>query len=124
MDSAASFSSATAFPPKQFKVGVISDGLSQDFEATLRILQSYQVRWVEIRKVWDKYNFARHWPVNPGHHSLWRESEKLTFAGATLPRPSVIWRKPLPLNPITLASITSWARLTLNPDGGMRGRGN
>jgi len=56
IDSAASFSSATASAPKQFKVGVISDGLSQDFEAALKILQSYQVRWVEIRKVWGKYN--------------------------------------------------------------------
>jgi len=56
MDGAAGFSFPTATAPKQFKLAVISDGLSQDFEAALKILQSYQIKWVEIRKVWDKYN--------------------------------------------------------------------
>jgi len=56
MNRAAGFSFASASAPKQFKVGVISDGLSQDFEAALKILKSYDVRWVEIRKVWNTYN--------------------------------------------------------------------
>ena len=56
MESAASWASATASAPKQFKLGVISDGLSQDFETALKILKSYQVSWVEIRSLWGKYN--------------------------------------------------------------------
>jgi sugar phosphate isomerase/epimerase len=51
-----SFSSPAASPPKQFKLAVISDGLSQDFETALKTLQSYQVKWVEVRSVWGKYN--------------------------------------------------------------------
>jgi L-ribulose-5-phosphate 3-epimerase len=43
-------------PPKQFKVAVISDGLSPDFETALKILETYSVSWVEIRSVWGKYN--------------------------------------------------------------------
>jgi sugar phosphate isomerase/epimerase len=56
MENAISLSSATAAPPKQFKVAVISDGLSPDFETALKILKSYNVSWVEIRAVWGKYN--------------------------------------------------------------------
>jgi L-ribulose-5-phosphate 3-epimerase len=52
----AGLASPTLAPPRQFKLGVISDGLSEDFEAALKILRSYQVRWVEIRSVWGKYN--------------------------------------------------------------------
>ena len=48
--------SATVSPPNQFKVAVISDGLSPDFETALKILKSYKVEWVEIRSVWGKYN--------------------------------------------------------------------
>jgi sugar phosphate isomerase/epimerase len=39
-----------------FKVAVISDGLSPDFETALKILKSYKIGWVEIRSVWGKYN--------------------------------------------------------------------
>jgi sugar phosphate isomerase/epimerase len=56
MESAASLSSGTASPPKQFKLAVISDGLSPDFETALKILKSYKISWVEIRAVWGKYN--------------------------------------------------------------------
>jgi sugar phosphate isomerase/epimerase len=56
MESAARLASATASPPKQFKLAVISDGLSPDFEAALKILKGYKVDWVEIRAVWGKYN--------------------------------------------------------------------
>ncbi|MGO8787103.1 MAG: sugar phosphate isomerase/epimerase family protein [Terriglobia bacterium] len=51
-----SFSSAAISPPKQFKLAVISDGLSPDFEAALKILKGYNISWVEIRSVWGKYN--------------------------------------------------------------------
>ena len=56
MKGATNFYSATPPPPKQFKVAVISDGLSPDFETALKILKSYQVSWVEVRSVWGKYN--------------------------------------------------------------------
>jgi len=55
-DRAASLAAAAASPPKQFKVAVISDGLSPDFETALKILKSYRVPWVEVRNVWGKYN--------------------------------------------------------------------
>ena len=43
-------------PLERFKLAVVSDGLSQDFEAALRIMKSYSLSWVEIRSVWGKYN--------------------------------------------------------------------
>lgn len=52
----AGFASAPLAPPKQFKLAVISDGLSDDFEAALKLLRNYQVHWVELRSVWGKYN--------------------------------------------------------------------
>lgn len=55
-ESATSYCSAVASPPKQFKLAVISDGLSADFETALKILKSYNISWVEIRSVWGKYN--------------------------------------------------------------------
>jgi sugar phosphate isomerase/epimerase len=55
-DKATQLCFAGAAPPKQFKLAVISDGLSADFETALKILKSYQIRWVEIRSVWGKYN--------------------------------------------------------------------
>ena len=56
MKSAADLYSAPASPPRQFKLAVISDGLSQDFETALKIVKSYEIKWVEIRAVWGKYN--------------------------------------------------------------------
>jgi sugar phosphate isomerase/epimerase len=47
---------ASESPLNKFKLAVISDGLSPDFKEALKILQSYQVKWVEIRSVWGKYN--------------------------------------------------------------------
>jgi len=55
-ESAPRLAAATLSSPKQFKVAVISDGLSPDFESALKILKSYQVSWVEVRSVWGKYN--------------------------------------------------------------------
>jgi sugar phosphate isomerase/epimerase len=42
--------------PKPFPIAVISDGLSPDFATALQIMRGYDVRWVEIRTVWKKYN--------------------------------------------------------------------
>jgi hypothetical protein len=43
-------------PPPQFKAGAISDGFSQDFEEAARIIKSFGLRWVEIRRVFGIYN--------------------------------------------------------------------
>lgn len=45
-----------ASPLTRFKLGAISDGFSQDFEAALQTMKGYGLRWVEIRKVFDVYN--------------------------------------------------------------------
>lgn len=47
---------APATPLTRFKLGAISDGFSQDFEKSLQIMQSYGLRWVEIREVFGIYN--------------------------------------------------------------------
>ena len=39
-----------------FKLGAISDGFAEDFEAALRIMKGYGLSWVEIRDIWGKYN--------------------------------------------------------------------
>ncbi len=43
-------------PLNRFKLGAISDGFSQDFEESLKIMKSYRLRWVEIRQVFGIYN--------------------------------------------------------------------
>src|SRR5579875_2781955 len=47
---------ATMAPPRQFKLGAISDGFSQNFEQALGVMKNYGLRWVEIRKVFGIYN--------------------------------------------------------------------
>lgn len=54
--STAGLCAAPASVPKPFKLAVITDGLSQDFETALKIVNSYKIKWVEIRTVWGKYN--------------------------------------------------------------------
>lgn len=39
----------------QFKLGVITDEVTQDFEKALVWARSYGLRWVELRFVWNKY---------------------------------------------------------------------
>ena len=41
---------------RRFKLGSISDEWSQDFEAALKGMKSFGLRWVEIRTLWDIYN--------------------------------------------------------------------
>lgn len=45
-----------AGPRQPFKLGAISDGFSQDFEAALPVMKGYGLHWVEIRDIWGKYN--------------------------------------------------------------------
>ncbi|HEV2233237.1 MAG TPA: sugar phosphate isomerase/epimerase family protein [Terriglobia bacterium] len=46
----------SAPPLTRFKLGVISDELSKDFEEALKTMKSYGLSWVEIRTVWGTYN--------------------------------------------------------------------
>jgi L-ribulose-5-phosphate 3-epimerase len=43
-------------PQGEFKLGAISDGFSDDFEEALKIMKSYSLQWVEIRRIWGTYN--------------------------------------------------------------------
>jgi L-ribulose-5-phosphate 3-epimerase len=47
---------STGSQPDRFRLGVISDELSQDFEEALKIMKGYGLNWVEIRTVWKTYN--------------------------------------------------------------------
>lgn len=40
----------------RFNLGVISDGLSPDFETALQTMKNSGLSWVEIRKIWGRYN--------------------------------------------------------------------
>lgn len=40
---------------KKFKLGVITDELTQDFEKALLWVKGFGLEWVELRFVWDKY---------------------------------------------------------------------
>src|SRR5215469_4459524 len=40
---------------KQFKLGVITDEVTQDFEKALLWAKGYGLKWVELRFVWNKY---------------------------------------------------------------------
>ncbi len=47
---------SAASPAGRFRLGVISDELTQDFEEALKIMRGYGLRWVEIRTLWKTYN--------------------------------------------------------------------
>lgn len=40
---------------KRFKLGVISDEVSQDLETALKFLKEFDLEWVELRYLWGKY---------------------------------------------------------------------
>ena len=40
---------------KQFKLGVITGAVTQDFEKALLWAKGYGLGWVELRFVWNKY---------------------------------------------------------------------
>jgi len=46
---------ARAANVKQFKLGVITDEITQDFEKALAWVKGYGLEWVELRNVWNKY---------------------------------------------------------------------
>jgi L-ribulose-5-phosphate 3-epimerase len=46
---------AMAADVKQFKLGVITDEVTQDFEKALAWARGYNLGWVELRTVWNKY---------------------------------------------------------------------
>ena len=46
---------ALAADVKQFKLGVITDEITQDFEKALAWAKGYGLEWVELRNVWNKY---------------------------------------------------------------------
>ena len=54
--SLAGLTSPAASPLRRFKLGVISDEFSQDFEEALKTMKQFGLEWVEIRTVWGVYN--------------------------------------------------------------------
>jgi L-ribulose-5-phosphate 3-epimerase len=46
---------AGAADVKQFKLGVIMDEITQDFEQALRWANGFGLKWVELRFLWNKY---------------------------------------------------------------------
>src|SRR5207249_10755298 len=56
LDKPRGFGTPVFSPLRDFKLGVISDELSQDLEAALRIIKAHGLNWVELRTVWGKYN--------------------------------------------------------------------
>src|SRR5208282_2412271 len=46
---------AAAADVKQFKLGVITDEVTQDLEKALAWVKGYGLDWVELRTVWNKY---------------------------------------------------------------------
>ena len=46
---------AWAADVKQFRLGVITDEVTQDFEKALQWVKGFGLQWVELRFVWDKY---------------------------------------------------------------------
>ena len=40
---------------EKFKLGVISDEISQDLETALKFLKEYNLEWVELRELWGTY---------------------------------------------------------------------
>ena len=50
------FATPAASPLRRFKLGVISDEFSQDFEEALKTMKQFGLEWVEIRTVWGVYN--------------------------------------------------------------------
>ncbi|PYV26110.1 MAG: hypothetical protein DMG27_07740 [Acidobacteria bacterium] len=50
------FRTRAASPVRRFKLGVISDEFSQDFEEALKTMKQFGLEWVEIRTVWGAYN--------------------------------------------------------------------
>src|SRR2546426_7279424 len=52
----AGFATPAASSLRRFKLGVISDEFSRDFEEALKAMKQFGLTWVEIRTVWGAYN--------------------------------------------------------------------
>jgi len=50
------FGQPAAAPLNRFKLGVISDEFSEDFELALKTMKGFGLEWVEVRSVWGVYN--------------------------------------------------------------------
>ncbi len=50
------FAEPAARALKRFKLGVISDEFSQDFEEALKTMKGFGLEWAEVRSVWGVYN--------------------------------------------------------------------
>jgi sugar phosphate isomerase/epimerase len=46
-------------PLSEFKLGIITSEISEDFEDALRFIKSYNLNWAEIKNLWGKYNTAQ-----------------------------------------------------------------
>ena len=44
-----------ASPPSKFKLGITTDEVSQDLEAALTFVQEFDLKWVELRHLWNRY---------------------------------------------------------------------
>ena len=56
LDGLASPANPAASALSRFKLGVISDEFSKDFEEALKTMKGFGLEWVEIRTVWGVYN--------------------------------------------------------------------
>jgi L-ribulose-5-phosphate 3-epimerase len=50
---------ARALPLSEFKLGIINSEISDDVEEALRFIQSYGLKWAQIKVLWGKYNAAQ-----------------------------------------------------------------
>src|SRR5712692_4388292 len=46
-------STLSAAPLSKFKVGLITDEVSNDLEVAVKFLKSFNLQWVELRNLWD-----------------------------------------------------------------------
>ena len=44
-----------ASPHSKFKLGITTDEVSQDFEVALKFAQEFNLKWVEVRHLWNRY---------------------------------------------------------------------
>src|SRR5690242_11952503 len=48
---------AKALPLSEIKLGVTTDEIDDDVQAATAFLESFHLKWAEIRNIWGKYNF-------------------------------------------------------------------
>ena len=50
---------AGALPLSEFELGIINSEICDDLEEALQFIKSYNLKWVEIKILWGKYNAAQ-----------------------------------------------------------------